>query len=140
MANPTTLYNLPDGRRAVNVTENKTLVAADSGIVQNVIADGVVVTLPSTALGANFTVRNGGDAPAGAPVGAGSNQSMEVTVSPAAADGITGVGLTAATNKDVINTQATSVVGDEIQIQGTGAAGAAAWVVQKLRGIWAREA
>lgn len=143
MANPTTLYNLPDGRRAVNVTENKSLVAADAGIVQNVIADGVTVTLPTSAaatVGATFTVRNGGDAPTGAPAGAGSNESMAVTLSPIAADGISGAGFTAAVDKDAINTKATAKVGDEMTVVGSGVTSAAAWFVTRFKGIWARQA
>jgi hypothetical protein len=131
---------LPDGRKYVDVSTNKTLTAADAGIVQNVIADAVVVTLPSTADGLVFTVRNGGDAPAGAPVGAGSNQSALVSVSPAAADGITGNGYTATVNKDAQNTKATANVGDEITLVGNGTAGVTAWTVAEVKGIWAREA
>lgn len=143
MANPTTLYNLQDGRRAVNVTENKSLVAADSGIVQNVIVDGVVVTLPTSAaatVGATFTVRNGGDAPTGAPAGAGSNESCLVTLAPVAADGISGAGFTAAVNKAALNTKATSKAGDELTVVGSGLTTAAAWFVTRFKGIWARQA
>ncbi len=143
MANSTTLYNLPDGRRAVDVTENKSLVAADAGIVQVVKTDGIVVTLPTSAaatVGATFIVRNGGDAATGAPTGAGSNQSCLVELAPVAADGISGAQFTAATNKSALNTKATSEVGDEITVVGSGVTSAAAWFVTSMRGIWAREA
>lgn len=63
-------------RKSVNVSANKTLTASDAGIVQNVIADGVTVTLPSTA---TAVVRAAG-VPAGAPVGSGSNKSQAVVV------------------------------------------------------------
>jgi|GEM_PF-4996357 len=143
MANPTTLYNLPDGRRAVNVTENKSLVAADAGIVQNVIADGITVTLPTSAaatVGAAFTVRNGGAAVANGPVGTGANGTVLVKLAPVAADGISGAGFTAAVNKAAQNTKATARVGDEMTVIGSGVTSAAAWFVQKHLGVWAREA
>lgn len=59
---------LADGRQYVDVTSNKTLAATDAGVVQNVIVDGITVTLPATANGLSFTVRNGGAKPAGAQV------------------------------------------------------------------------
>lgn len=137
MANSTTLYNLPDGRRAVDVTENKTLAITDQGIVQVVKTDGIVVTLPATVVGYNFTVRNGGDAASGAPTGAGSNQSCLVEVAPVAADLIAGAQITAADDKSYLNTKATSEVGDEVTLVGNGTTG---WNILHQRGIWAREA
>lgn len=131
---------LNDGRVYVDVTGNKTLVAADSGIVQNVVADGAVVTLPATADGLAFTIRNGGDNPANTPAGAVSDGSALVAVSPAAADGITGNGFTATVNKDALNTKATSRVGDEITLLGNGTTGVTAYTASNVKGIWAREA
>jgi hypothetical protein len=127
-------------RQSVNVSTNKTLTAADQGIVQNVIADGIIITLPSTAAGTTFVIRNGGVPVSNGPVGSGSNASAAVLVSPAAADAIAGNGFTAAVNKDAINTKTTSSVGDEITLVGSGTAGAAAWNIQEVVGTWAREA
>lgn len=133
MANPT------DGRVSVDVSTNKTLTAADSGIVQNVVADGITITLPSTALGLEFTVRNGGaKVNSGGPAGAVSDGSVLVTVAPAAADGFTGNGFTATINKAALNTKATSNVGDEIRFSGTGTAGVTAWVLGAVKGVWVR--
>lgn len=137
MANSTTLYNLPDGRRAVDVTENKTLAITDQGIVQVVKTDGIVVSLPATVVGYTFTVRNGGDAATGAPTGAGSNQSCLVEVAPVALDLIAGAQITAADDKSYLNTKATSEVGDEVTLVGNGTTG---WNILSQRGIWAREA
>lgn len=137
MANPTTLYTLPDGRRAVDVTENKTLAAVDGGVVQNVLADAITVTLPSTAAGLVFTVRNGGDNATGTPTGAVSDGSVAVNLSPAAADLIIGVLATPVDNKDLINTKSTSKVGDEVTVTGGDATG---WNITGIRGVWAREA
>lgn len=129
-----------DGRQYVDVTGNKTLAAADSGIVQNVVTDGITITLPATAAGASFIIRNGGDNPAGTPAGAVADGSTIVTVAPNASDGITGNGFTAAVNKAAINTKATSRVGDEIFLRGTGTTGVTAWVVEGVKGTWVRQA
>lgn len=131
---------LNDRRVSVDVTTNKTLTAADAGIVQNVTVDGVVITLPGTADGLSFTIRNGGDNPANTPAGAVADGSCGVSVSPAAADAIAGNGFTATINKDAINTKATSKVGDEITVSGNGTAGVTAWTITNLIGTWAREA
>ena len=144
MANSTTLYTGSDGRISVDVTENKSLVAADAGIVQNVITDAITVTLPTSAaatVGATFIVRNGG-VPASSSVGmgTGADGSVLVKVAPVAADGISGAAFTASTNKAAQNTKATSKVGDEIVLVGSGVTSAAAWFVQRLKGTWAREA
>lgn len=134
------MAQLNDGRQSVNVSTNKTLTAADSGIVQNVIADGIVITLPATANGLNFIVRNGGAAPTGYAAGTGADASVLVSVAPNAADGFTGNGFTAAVNKKALNTKATAKVGDEIAIEGNGTTGATGWTFFRVLGIWAREA
>jgi hypothetical protein len=140
MANPTTVYNLPDGRRAVNVTEAKSLVVADQGIVQNVIGDGFDVTLPATLVGKSFTIRNGGVKATGGPAGAVSDGTVLVSIAVASGDGFTGNGFTAAINKKALNTKATSKVGDEVTVIGTGTNSALAWNFSNVKGIWAREA
>lgn len=139
MANPatSTAYRLGDGRMAVNVTENKTLDADQVGFVQNVIADGVVVTLPTVGPGLNYTVRVGGVPVTGGPAGTGSSGTMAVNVSPAAADKIQGgVSGTATANKDLINAKATSNVGDEVSVVG---GATTAWSVTSIKGTWTRE-
>lgn len=104
------------------VTGAKTLDAGDSGVIQNVTATATV-TLPSTALGLSYIIRNAGDG------------SVTVTVSPAAADKITGNGFTAADNKDAINTLGKG--GDFIHLLGDGVDG---WTVVAVSGTWTREA
>lgn len=139
MANPanSTAYRLPDGRMAVDVTEAKTLAAADTGYVQNVKYASGVVTLPATAAGLHFTIRNGGlPITSGGPDGAVEDGNA-ISISPNAADliegGVTG---TATDDKDLVNTAATARVGDEVQLMGGDADG---WNVTSIRGIWARE-
>lgn len=124
-------------RQSVDRTSNATLTLADCGIVQNVRTDGVVLTLPATAAGTVFIIRNGGAQVSGGPAGTGANGSVGVSVSPAAADKIQGNGFTAADNKDAINTKATSQVGDEICLVGDGVDG---YNIQYVIGTWAREA
>ena len=92
MANPafSTRYTGPDGRLWIDVTETKTLAAQDSGLVQNVTAASVTVTLPATATVGSFTIRDGGvavtDGPSGAIVSA-----ARPTVDPNANDTVAGL-------------------------------------------------
>lgn len=121
-----------------NIDTNKTLTAADSGVVQNVIADGITITLPATVVGMVFTIRNGG-VPASSSVGSGtgSDFSALVTIAPNASDQINGLNVTGADNKALLNTKATSKVGDFVTLVGDGTAGVG-WNVLYARGIWAR--
>ena len=140
MANPANTTAAPlfeDGRQYVNVTENKTLGITDQGIVQNVVADGITITLPATVVGYSYTVRNGGVPKTNAAAGTGDDGSVQVAVSPNASDLIAGNGFTAADNKDALNTKATARVGDEVSIVGNGTTG---WNITSVKGTWAREA
>lgn len=125
------------GNITETITANKTLTYDDSGTVYLVGTDALVITLPDTEEGVEYTFVNSG--------AAGNNI---ITVSPQATDGIAGTVTLAATvvvldgtvDKDVINTKATSIAGDSIRIVGTGVAGVTAWVITGSTGIWAREA
>lgn len=101
-----------------------TLTAADSGVVQNITASTgtVVVTVPSTANGLTFLVRNQGGA--------------TVQVTPQAADGFTGNGYTATVNKHIQSTTS----GDTVVVGGTGTAGVTAYIVREVSGSWTRQA
>jgi hypothetical protein len=137
MSNPTTLYRLNDGRLAVNVTENKTLADSDSGVVQNVITDGLTITLPATGLTFAFTVRNGGAAATGAPAGSAADGSCGITIAPNASDLIHGMQMTESDADTLTNTKATSKIGDEISLLPNGTDG---WTITGMRGIWAQTA
>ena len=64
----------------------------------------------------------------------------QISIDPAAADGIAAVG-TSVVNKDLINTRATAKRGDYVTVAaGIGATGITAWNVVAQRGIWAKEA
>lgn len=134
MANSTTLHQLPDGRMAVDVTENKTLAIKDCGVVQVVVADGLNFTLPSTAAGLSFTVRNGGVKVTNGPARSGADGTAIVKITPAGADFIAGMELTASDADSINNTKATSKVGDEITIIGQ----TDGWNIVSLVGIWAQ--
>jgi len=124
----------------VNVTANKTLAAADQGIVQDVNATGITITLPATAVGLVFYIRNKIRIGTGTlPIGAVQNKNL-VTVRSIAADGFTGNGFTPAVNKAALNTAATAQVGDYLKVTGTGVTGAGAWIIEEASGTWAREA
>lgn len=142
MANPanTTAYVGQDGRLWVDVTEAKTLAAADSGYVQNVIYANGVVTGPAAATTGKFIIRNGGVPVTDGPAGTGSDGNL-ISFDPAAADTIIGFNVadgTSADGKQLNNTAATSRVGDEIEVLYTGNTNGP--LLTAMKGIWAREA
>ncbi len=137
MANGTVPYRMPDGRMGLDFDTSATLDATQNGVVINVVADALTITLPATVVGTSYTIRNGGVKVAGLPVGAVSDQSNLVTVAPNASDQFIGNKFTAADNKAALNTKATSRVGDEIKINGDGVNG---WMFVNVLGVWARAA
>ena len=103
------------------------IITTDSGkTFTNSLTDGVVFTLPSIAIGNTVTFVN--TAP---------NGQADLTISPAAADGITYAG-SSTDNKDLINTKATAKYGDSVTLASLD--GVVAWQVVDVRGIWAKEA
>lgn len=139
---------LPDGTRVLSdgngivdnvtvLTANYTLRVEDSGKTFMVATDALVITLPSTIKGLEYTFMN-----------SGADANNIITVSPAAADGVSGTVTLAATvvslsgviDKDLINTKASSISGDTSTIVGTGTVGTEAWLLKSSTGIWASEA
>lgn len=118
------------------LTNNYTLTEDDSGGVFGIGTDAKVISLPATKAGLKYTIINTG--------AAGNNI---VTISPVAADGISGTITLAASvvvdagvvNKDLINTKATSKAGDNVTLIGTGVSGTTAWIILSSTGIWAAE-
>ena len=112
---------------AVEKTGNYTvIITTDSGKTFTSETDGIVFTLPSIAIGNTVTfVNNAVDG------------SADLTISPAAADGITYAG-SSTDNKDLINTKATANRGDFVTLASLD--GTVAWQVVDARGIWAKEA
>jgi hypothetical protein len=118
-----------EGKEGVNIETKKsnyTVTTSDSGKTFVSSTDGVVFTLPAIAVGYSFKFVNN------APDGANA-----LTISPAAADGITYAG-SSTDNKDLINTKATSKQGDYVVISSLD--GTVAWQVTEVRGTFAKEA
>jgi hypothetical protein len=127
----------------VDAAVAKTLAAVDSGVVQNIVVDATVITLPAAAAGlvgmvARVRVK-GAKASASGPAGIGSNKTVGFTVAPAAADGISGGGLaTPVVNKGFTYAKATSRIGDYLELQCSGVTGVTAWFVRSSRGTFTR--
>ena len=107
------------------ITGAKTLDSEDSGKLFFATATAVV-TLPAVATPVFCKVVCGG------PFG-----TVQISLSPNSSDSLEGPDITAADDKDVINTLATAKRGDYAVI---GFADAAGHAITELRGIWAREA
>lgn len=142
MANPafSTRYKGRDGRLWIDVTEAKTLAAEDSGLVQNVIAAGVTLTLPATATVGSWTIRDGGVAETNGPDGAvvsAANPTVDANTS----DTVAGLNVegTEADGKYLKVAAATASEGDEITITNTGATNGG-FVNGAVKGDWQREA
>ena len=102
-----------------------TVDTLDSGKIIKVTATAVI-TLPATVLGLTVTLTC-----------AGSDGTVQITVAPNAADSISGADVTAAYDKDMVNTLATAVKGDFITLFADGSLG---WYITGIAGTWAREA
>ena len=85
----------------------------------------VVFTLPSIAIGNVFTFVN-----------TGADGQNNLTISPVSIDGILYAG-SLTDNKDLINTQATSKVGDRVTIASLNST--VFWTVVDVQGVWAKE-
>lgn len=117
---------LVDSNAEAKEAEYTVVITTDSGKTFTSETDGAIFTLPSIAIGNTVTfVNNGAD---------GTNT---LTISPAAADGITYAG-SSTDNKDLINTKLTSKRGDSVTLASLD--GTVAWQVVSARGIWAKEA
>jgi hypothetical protein len=141
MANPafSTRYKGRDGRLWIDVTENKTLAAEDSGLVQNVTAASVVVTLPATAVQGSYTIRDGGVKVSNGPTGAVVSPARP-TVDPNASDTIAGLNVegTEADGKNLRVAASTTAEGDEITIINGPTNGG--FISGAVIGDWEREA
>lgn len=105
---------------------NYTVDAEDSGKVIWVDTDAVVITLPAVGGISGVIIAN-----------AAAYGVSGVAISPNSVDMIEAADITAADNKDLINTKATAQRGDFADVFDGDANG---WVVVRRRGTWAREA
>lgn len=142
MANPafSTRYKGRDGRLWIDVTENKTLAAEDSGLVQNVTAASVTLTVPATATVGSWTVRDGGVKETSGPDGA-IVSAARPTIDVNASDTLAGLNVegTEADGKYIRVAAATASEGDEITITNTGATNGG-FINGAVKGDWEREA
>ena len=109
-----------------NKQANYTVANADTGKTITSSTDGVVFTLPAITIGRVFTFVN-----------TGSDGGNNLTVSPNANDGILYAG-SLTDNKDIINTQATSKVGDFIVCASLNSS--THWTIVDVQGVFAKEA
>ena len=120
----------------VVLTDNKTLLASDSGSVFLIGTDAKVMTLPAVAdvpIGTTYTFQN---------IGVDANNNIRVT--PASADYIAGTATLASSvvdlgvtdNKYIDNTKASTIRGDSVTVTSDGTNG---WTAFPINGIWASE-
>ena len=107
-------------------SDDYTVDALDSGKIIYVDTDAKTITLPATDAGITVTLVN-----------AGSFGTVALTIDPNANDQINGNDITAADNKDYVNTKATAQRGDFVTLVADGTDG---WFITAQRGTWAREA
>ena len=101
------------------------VISTDSGKTFLSNTKDVVFTLPGIAVGNVYTFIN-----------TGADGQNNLTISPDANDGILYVG-GLVDDKDLINTQATSKVGDYVKIAALNST--AHWTVVEAQGVWAKE-
>ena len=109
-----------------NKAANYTVTNADSGKTFTSSTDGVVFTLPAISIGRVFTFVN-----------TGTDGTNTLTISPNASDGILYAG-SLTDDKDLINTKATSKVGDFVTLASLNST--AHWTVVDAQGVFAKEA
>jgi hypothetical protein len=102
------------------------VISTDSGKTITSKTTDVVFTLPAIAVGNVFTFVNTAE-----------DGTNNLTISPNASDGITYKG-SSTDDKDLINTQSTSKVGDYVKIQAMNG-DVTAWQVTDVQGVWAKE-
>lgn len=123
-------------QNAQTLTASKTLVAADTGTTYFIATDALVMTLPTVAsAGAGCTFKF---------VNSGADGNNIITIDPNGTETIWGtitlaasvVDLGGGAGKKLINTKASSIKGDSVELVCDGSA----WFVQNSTGIWAAEA
>jgi len=107
----------------VTVTDDRTVLASESGTVFALATTGKTFTLPATANGLKFTFVN-----------TGADAAVLLNIDPDAADKIIGNDLIGNDGGILSNTAATAKSGDTVSIVGDGGVGW--WIVSSL-GVWA---
>lgn len=119
---------------AIVTAASKTVAAADAGVIQNYVTATAgttgVFTLPAAAaglVGLTYTFRAGNN-----------NGDGAVTITPNAADGVSGLGFTATVAKGPQVLAAVQKSADEITLVCSGVTGTGAWYVTSAIGSWTR--
>lgn len=115
------------------VTDDTTLVVADSGKVYLMATDAKTFTLPATVKDLRYTFIN-----------TGADGAVGITISPNASDKIMGslsnggqkIIMSGTDDKDIVNTKATALKGDYLTLVGDGADG---WYIERGNGVWTEE-
>jgi|TARA_Y100000294_G_scaffold174621_1_gene193049 hypothetical protein len=117
------------GVSGYNITQKDSsytvVISTDSGKTFISKTKDVVFTLPAIAIGNTYTFIN-----------TGADGQNNLTISPNSSDGILYLG-SLTDDKDVINTQSTSKVGDFVKIASLNST--AFWTVVEAQGVWAKE-
>ena len=117
------------GLTGYNITQKDSnytvVISTDSGKTFLSNTKDVVFTLPAIAIGNVYTFVN-----------TGADGQNNLTISPNSSDGILYLG-SLTDNKDLINTQATSKVGDYVTLASLNST--AHWTVVDVQGVWAKE-
>ena len=115
------------------LTASQSLTVNDSGKVFLIGTDALVITLPSTVAGLEYTFIN-----------SGADGAVGITIEPAAADKLMGsfnqngsvVTMSGTDDKGIVNTKGTANNGDILTIIGDGDDG---WYIKDGKGIWTEE-
>jgi len=118
--------------KAETVTDNKTILASDSGKTFVVTADAVTQSLPAGADGLEYTFKNGGAN--GAVLLAIDPNGSEIIVG--TTNATTNVALSGGAGKKLLNTKATAIKGDSVHLAWVTGIG---WFADNFSGIWASE-
>lgn len=129
-------YQLPDGRYARDIDTSFTAAAEDSGLVLNVVANSVTVTLPATATQGVWTIRDGGVPVSSGPSGAVTKASV-VTVDPNASDTLAGLNVEGTEQDGKYYKNTGGNIGDEITVINTGATNGG--LILSTKGDWVIE-
>jgi|TARA_B100000929_G_C15468017_1_gene406883 hypothetical protein len=117
------------GVSGYNITQKDSsytvVISTDSGKTFISKTKDVVFTLPAIAIGNTYTFIN-----------TGADGQNNLTISPNSSDGILYLG-SLTDDKDVINTQSTSKVGDFVKIASLNST--VFWTVVEAQGVWAKE-
>lgn len=115
-------------RPVIAAAANFTLKASESGSIIRVGAANLVITLPPTQAGLEYTF---------VLEAAGLSTTVNgLQISPDAADAINGNGLTSVDNKDLFLAQASDREGDAVTLVGDGVDG---WYITSVVGTWTKE-